>query len=254
MLRLMRTLQKTRPTFSDGILHLQIPQSWDEMTQPQLRYAFFCLSTFSPDAAKVHMLCRFAGFRVHRRDEKGWLCSTTDDKSHRVTFVIHSWQISSYIHQLEYLDTADNMHVRLVTLYGSGRAVDTMLHGVPFVDYLTMENYYQAYIQTQDTKMIAQLANILYQYDFNGNLDARSILAVITWYAAIKYEFARQFSYLFRPSHADDQVKMVDVMNSEIRGLTDGDITKEDAVLHQDVWRALTELDNKAREVEQLKK
>jgi uncharacterized protein YbjQ (UPF0145 family) len=39
-------------------------------------------------------------------------------------------------------------------------------------------------------------------------------------------------------------------MNAQIRALTGGDITKDEAVLSMDTWRALTELDTKAKEVE----
>lgn len=38
-----------------------------------------------------------------------------------------------------------------------------------------------------------------------------------------------------------------------IRALTGGDITKEERILKMDTWRALTELDAKARESERLK-
>ena len=43
-------------------------------------------------------------------------------------------------------------------------------------------------------------------------------------------------------------------MNAQIRALTGGDITKEEAVLSMDTWRALTELDAKAKEVEDIKR
>ena len=43
-------------------------------------------------------------------------------------------------------------------------------------------------------------------------------------------------------------------MNAQIRALTDGDITKEDAVFERDCWRALTELDAKALEAEEFRK
>ena len=39
-----------------------------------------------------------------------------------------------------------------------------------------------------------------------------------------------------------------------IRALTGGDITKEAAIMKMDTWRALTELDAKAREAEELRK
>ena len=40
-------------------------------------------------------------------------------------------------------------------------------------------------------------------------------------------------------------------MNAEIRALTGGDITKENQVLSMDCWRALTELNEKAREAQE---
>ena len=43
-------------------------------------------------------------------------------------------------------------------------------------------------------------------------------------------------------------------MNAQIHALTGGDITKEEAVLSMDTWRALTELDAKAKEVEDIKR
>ena len=42
-------------------------------------------------------------------------------------------------------------------------------------------------------------------------------------------------------------------MNAQIRALTGGDITKEAAILQMDCWRALTELDAKAREAEEIR-
>ena len=46
---------------------------------------------------------------------------------------------------------------------------------------------------------------------------------------------------------------MLEVVDAEIRALTGGDITKEAQVLQSDCWRALTELDAKAREAREMK-
>ena len=43
-------------------------------------------------------------------------------------------------------------------------------------------------------------------------------------------------------------------MNAQIRALTGGDITKEEQILQMDCHRALTELDAKAREAEEMRK
>ena len=47
---------------------------------------------------------------------------------------------------------------------------------------------------------------------------------------------------------------MLDAVNAQTRALTGGDITKEREVWKLDVWRALTELDAKAREADEFKR
>jgi hypothetical protein len=43
-------------------------------------------------------------------------------------------------------------------------------------------------------------------------------------------------------------------MNTQIRALTGGDITKEQQVLEMDCWRALTELNAKAADQEEIER
>jgi hypothetical protein len=48
--------------------------------------------------------------------------------------------------------------------------------------------------------------------------------------------------------------QLQDSMNTQIRALTGGDITKESLVLSMDCWRALVELEAKAKDYDELKK
>ena len=48
--------------------------------------------------------------------------------------------------------------------------------------------------------------------------------------------------------------QLVRSMNTQIRALTKGDITKEKEILAMDVYRALTELDAQAEEYNELKR
>ena len=79
--------------------------------------------------------------------------------------------------------------------------------------------------------------------------------------------FARQFKHFFKPiSNAGDadgnmfeQTKsqyeiLYEAVNSQIRALTKGDVTKEKEVLAIDTWRALTELDALAKEYDEFNK
>ena len=48
--------------------------------------------------------------------------------------------------------------------------------------------------------------------------------------------------------------QLMNAMNTQIRALTKGDITKEKDVLKMDVWRAFAELDAQAKEYEEFKR
>ena len=85
-------------------------------------------------------------------------------------------------------------------------------------------------------------------------LSEGELLSVFLWYASMKNRFAVSFPQFF--GKVGDNVDaeppdMVEVMNAEIRALTGGDITKENQVLSMDCWRALTELNEKARETQE---
>ena len=67
----------------------------------------------------------------------------------------------------------------------------------------------------------------------------------------VKGMFADLFPHFFRPTDGSAASSMMEVMNNQIRALTGGDVTKESEILAIDTWRALTELDAKAREAEE---
>ena len=68
-----------------------------------------------------------------------------------------------------------------------------------------------------------------------------------------------KFKYLFRKkaeSDDDDELtppNMLEMVTNQVRMLTDGDITKNKQILAANTWDALSELDNKGREYEELK-
>ena len=85
------------------------------------------------------------------------------------------------------------------------------------------------------------------------------LVSVFLWWGSIKLYFASLFPHFFQPfqQRSDaDQPELPDLMgamNAQIRALTSGDVTKEKEVLQMDCWRALTELDAKAHDIQILK-
>ena len=182
---------------------------------------------------------------------KDWICQSS--RKNRTFFL----PIRT-LHTLDFIDKPSDTPVHLQRI-GRHVAVDAMLHRVPFEHFLTLENYYQGFLSTADNALLREMALLLYvdkkgRRPQNIKLKEEELLSVFLWFAAVKNRFTAVFPHLFRPAEAsgDGAANMLDVMNAEIRALTGGDITKEREVLNMDCWRALTELNEKAHEAQEM--
>ena len=251
----------------EGVLQLTCPRSWKEMSQEQLRYALHVIGCglYSSVEGRTLMLMRFTGIEVLKKSPGGWACAVRVNKEGmkkpvRHFFFMQAWQVQDFIKQLEYVDSYESFDVRLESI-GGLTAVDALLHGVRFWDYLQMEKYYQGYLSTKEPRYVCGLARLLYPCGSgDGNavavLDDAEMTGCIMWYSYVKKQFSQFFPHFFKPAPVvqGKTVNWLEQMNAQIRALTDGDITKEQAVYDKDCWRALTELDAKAREAEEFRR
>lgn len=262
-MKLFKTLRTARPLFStDNVVELKAPQSWKELTQVQLHYVLGLLASFNESViVRTYMFCRFTGIHVLKKDRFGWRCFVrTTWWGKRRFFTLQEWQVQSFTEQFKYIDSYEDMGVRLEDIHGL-HAVDVCLHGCSFYEYLQMEKYYQAYMINRDDRFLKQLAVWMYM-DKKGKhpaapfrLDKAELLGTYLWYAYVKSEFGRLFPHFFKKQSAEfsSDFSFLEGMNAQIRALTDGDVTKEKQIYDTDCWRALTELDQKAREAEEFK-
>lgn len=249
----------TRATFGDNILSFTLPAAWHKLEQWQLRYVYYAMANFDTVTAKTYIFVRLLNITVIDKRENGWICSVRV-QGEKIRFFLELWQLQSFLHILDFIDKPGNIPICLQRI-GRLKAVDSLLHQVSFRDYIDLENYYQGYLHTHDNAHLLSMVSLLY-VDEEGvhpkkvNVTDAELLSVFLWFAALKNRFAILFPHFFRhpDSVADDggSVNMVDIMNAEIRALTGGDITKENQVLNMDCWRALTELNEKAREAKDM--
>ena len=267
-MRTSRTLRTHRPTsLADGSIDLYAPTSWRKMTQRQLRYVLFLLSLFEDmTVVKTYMLVRLGGFHV-----EGDTCRLTREQPNgyrcwyrpawwkpRRWFTLETWQVESMIRQFDFIDPFDGMDVRLERIRGC-RAVDDILDHYPFGDYLLAEQYYQLAVSSGKQEMVEKLATYLY-VKRNGKHPKRLSLSpveqmgTLRWFAHVKSYFAERWPYFFRRVDTDIEeldIDLVGAMDAQIRALTEGDITKEEIIKKLPCWRALTELNEKAREAKE---
>ena len=224
------------------LVNISVPVSWAELTQEQLRYAYFLLSSqhYEPDQIKALCLIRWGKL---------------PDK---VLEAIKPEQLAEFLPMMDWLLTIPQMPVRLNSIQKHDALYDAQLHGLPYQSYILIENQYQGYLHTRDKACLNTIASILYDADMD--LTTTEAYSVFVWIASVKQLFASRFPNFFVPSAVkndptvDVHASLVKSMNMQIRALTKGDITKEKEILAMDVWRALTELDAQAEEYNELKK
>ena len=235
------------------VIDLSIPKSWQELPDKELRYVFRLLNgSFTIAQVKARCLLRWAGMRVLRQEGALFVI-----RYKKQVFAISALQITEAISNLEWLGDFPSYPVRLSRI-GFHRAVRADLQNVTFEDFLTLDNLYQGYLQTQKADLLHDMALILYQARFI-RLTKEEATCIFYWFTSVKRYFASLFTNFFS-SATDGEAfspsykQLQDNVNTQIRALTGGDITKEREVLRMDCWRALTELDAKAKDYDELKK
>ena len=236
------------------VIDLSVPKSWQELPDKELRFVFRLLNgSFTLTQVKTRCLLRWAGLHVVRQE--GSLFVVRRGKQ---VFPVSSLQITEAISNLEWLDDFPVYPVRLSRI-GFHRAVNADLQNVSFEDFLTLDNLYQGYLQTQKENLLHDMALILYQARFI-RLSKEEATSIFYWFTSVKRYFASLFTHFLgiSPSNGENAAlsykQLQDNVNTQIRALTGGDITKDRDVLRMDCWRALTELDAKAKDYDELQK
>lgn len=250
----MKTRKTIRATFSEGAVDFTLPTCWTDLTQPELKKVYDIKLVSDSDSVCLMVFRFLSGMSSLKRLPGGRLECRFRSGRKSVKVVMTASLLASVLEPLKFLLGPGDEPVRIESIKGR-KAVDARLHGVSFENYIRLENYYQGFLMSGDMEAVLAMANILYEGKPFRRLGERDSLSVVNWAVQIKGMFSRQFRNFFRPaSEADGAPSMLDVMNNEIRALTGGDIDKESVVLACDCWRALTELDFKAKEVEEFRR
>lgn len=266
------------PSFSthkDGTqeFNFKAPSSWAELSEEQLRYVLSVMSIHHDHIViKCYLLARFCGLTVHKYTRTGWKCSVKcaesggngDTKIGKVrerVLYISAAEILSLLKNFDFIDKFTDFRPLQRASDVLLTAVDSMLHDVSFYDYLNIEKNYQLFMLNQEDKFLSKMAHLMYRTedgsaDETAHFEPYELLGVFMWFSNVKEYFAANFTHFFKPAREGGELRRVDIlpaMQAQIRALTDGDVTKQQAVYNTDCWAALTELDNKAREAEEFK-
>ena len=222
------------------------------MSDEQLLYVYRLLGhEVHPDRVMLYAFMHFAGLHiVKQQGEDIYIISKG-----RTVYPVRKDDLISGAMQLEFIGLPSTSPVRLSQWKGHP-AVNPELREFPFGHYLQVENYFQAFLQSENTQCLREIAALLY-HGFKGKPDKTLSYNLISWIYGIKQHFASEFPDLFQPTPKggeNDWPDMKAITEAEIRALNGGDITKTDAILAADTWGALAELNAKAKEAAELER
>lgn len=244
-----------RATFSDNppAIDVKLPQSWADLQPDELRKVYEVLSSVQDGSVAFTLFRVLTGCRVQNRMDL-WLLSLPTPDGLKFCHTTPK-KLSELLSCLDFIHEPGDFPVRLEQIHGA-KAVDPQLHGVAFGDYLRIENLYQGYLSSKDIEALNSMAQLLYPGLNPKKLTLADHISILNWMAQLKALFSKLFHNFYVPAGngSGSSASMLEMMNVQIRALTGGDVAKEEVILASDCWRALTELDFKAKEAVELNK
>ena len=227
-------------------LDLTVPTAWEQLTPAQYESVLDALSGAPNETAgRLIAFCRLAGITIkHAHGAETYLVS--GGRSFRINTAefCHAVSVGS-----EWMTQPPLAPMRPEKVLG-GEALNAEFHYVKFGVFLQAENLWQRLCATEDKgdklSLLDDLSDILFEGITTHSDYSRTAAAL--WWAGLKNHLSHLFSNLYRPAVGESDGDLLGAMLAQVRALTGGDVTKEEAVLNVDTWSALAELDAKAKE------
>jgi hypothetical protein len=260
-------------------INITLPTAWKELTPRQLLYISFLITQreLTPVQLRTAALIRFSGIRIlEKTGDTEWYC-----RYQKQEFILTDSLALALSNKLQFL-TATMGEITPLPQMGGYIHVDPRLHETPFRQYVAAENYFQAFIFTRKEHFLNCLCAVFYSHKKNaknrptdtfndGQTDERARTfqhlplhvryTAFLWYYGLKNVLANAFPHFFvhRENNIEENEKTAPpnmrlIINSMIRALTGGDVTKTDTVYLAETWAALAELDAKALEYKEYEK
>lgn len=250
-------------------VELTVPRSYAELSIKQVKYIAH-LQLSGETAENICTKC-FIGFSGIRPVAKVNDIYFFVKKKMKGFFSITSDQVAFFSKKMDWV----NKSYAGIQPPQIGRYLpcDKYMRDTNFIQYLEAENYYQAYLFKKEDVFLHKLMAVLYQRGDKYNNSRIDKLAkyfkrrpmfekhiTLMWMVGLKTYFARKYKFLFARTSAedgeDDQEAlpdMAEIINNQLRILTEGDVTKRKLVLSTNTVDALSELNEKCREYLELK-
>lgn len=243
--------------FLQNEITVRIPASWHDLTDSEAWTVFSLMEKLPPETLPVNLFVAINRIKVLARSGSGnFLCSMPGVRM----FEISGATLASVAAPLRFALTPPQKPWRPAK-FGKLIPVDADMTGLIFRDWLVIENTLQGVIHTGDRSILDNLIPVLMR---NGKsrhsqkLSDSQRSALLCWILSVRGFLSLKYTHFMTPATENGNLRITEALirestDSQIRALTGGDITKEEQVLNHNLYRAIAELDAKAREYEQYK-
>lgn len=251
-------MKKIREVFSSKPLSVEIPKNWKELSVKQLRLVcnLFAAELFQ-DSFDFILFFRLAGISLVEYDSSDAFIVKKGDEFYRVSsscgFAIAD--AVAWVHEVP-----DIRDIEPIGKLIHKSALQMALEKATLAEFIAADSLYFGYISTNNQDIADDLIRILCPKI--KKIKSWHRPAAVLWFSALKKYLADRFNFLYSQSDPNDIFKsntasptaIRDSADAMIRALTKGDITLEERVLESNLYRALTELNQLAKEYQELKK
>lgn len=239
--------------------NISLPDSWAKLTVAQFEFLCLLMATQTePSHIPVMMLMHIAGLKpVGRIDGNATIL---EDRRCR-SLIVDDAQIALAAEKLEFLSSPSASLIRngsvMAHLMKLG-CIDMLRR--PFGEFLAADTLFNALVTERSAapsfKTQRKFSKAIFAKSKKRKLSQTLDVAAFIYYSSFKDYIIKKFTHLFSASDSSAAIapkSVADSVNAQIRALTKGDVTAEQRVLETQTVRALTELNELAREYAELK-
>ena len=244
-------------------IDITLPKSWLALTDKMYKTVCkaFATAHLSVLDIKIALMLRWANMTICQSEENHHLIKIKTGKTVQL-IELSDEEIYNLSTMMNWLEDLPPVSLRPAMICGR-RARDRGLESLTFEQFIILDNTLQGYIATLDNRLLLQIGKILYPDNTLLGLFRRfrpkpwQMTAILFWISGAKKMFAKRYPTFFQPAAGKQKRIDADIIRRNVetmlRALTKGDITKDRQIRDAPLYAALAELEAIAIESEQLK-
>jgi hypothetical protein len=244
-------------------IHITLPESWDQLTEPQLEYVSRLLYNEMPATELlIRCLLHFTGIRLLHQDPfeiDGEMCYLFKKKGTGI-FHLDVDMVTTITNRISWI-TSD------ITLFKNPEKIkhytgcNYKLYGVTLEEWLIVDQMYIGYAKTKNLQFIDKMLAILYKlpsesWNESAVLDKRARrfrwmpayrkYLIFLWYTSCKLWLKIKYPFLFAASDGSGKGQSAnDYVMGLLSALNDGDVTHNPMIKATECHEVFYELNRK---------